>query len=266
MKKLLRNRFFTLSILYLFVITSMFFIISCGGDDDGGTALDTTPPTPPANLRVVSTSATQITLEWDHSTDNVGVTGYMVFMDGILEATVSYISSYDVTGLSPNTTYCFTVTASDAAGNVSDPSDQLCQTTSDISTDTDPPDTPTGLNVKGSTNQIFLSWNPSAAQDVVGYKVYRDGIFIKFLPIMSTSNRNDSGLAASSAITASALITYTDLGLNAGTFYCYRVTAVDGSGNESGYSPSHCAYTSNPGAEPPPPPCEPNGEVPVIGE
>src|SRR5437667_118862 len=39
---------------------------------------DTTPPTAPTNLTATAASASQINLAWTASTDNVGVTGYMV--------------------------------------------------------------------------------------------------------------------------------------------------------------------------------------------
>ncbi len=39
---------------------------------------DTMPPSAPANLAVTSASSTQVNLSWTASTDNVGVTGYMV--------------------------------------------------------------------------------------------------------------------------------------------------------------------------------------------
>src|SRR2546425_5633721 len=39
---------------------------------------DTTPPTAPANLTATAASASQINLAWTASTDNVGVTGYLV--------------------------------------------------------------------------------------------------------------------------------------------------------------------------------------------
>jgi glucose/arabinose dehydrogenase len=46
------------------------------------------PPTVPANLHVVGTSGTCVTLAWNPSVDNVGVVGYHVFVDGAPAATV----------------------------------------------------------------------------------------------------------------------------------------------------------------------------------
>src|SRR5439155_3312402 len=41
-------------------------------------AADTTPPTAPSSLTATAASTTQINLAWTASTDNVGVTGYLV--------------------------------------------------------------------------------------------------------------------------------------------------------------------------------------------
>ena len=48
----------------------------------GGGGPDTSPPTQPGNLAVSNEQDTQVTLTWNASTDNVGVTAYEVFVDG----------------------------------------------------------------------------------------------------------------------------------------------------------------------------------------
>jgi chitinase len=59
-------------------------------------------------------------LTWNAATDNVGVTGYRVYRNGVLVSTVSG-TSYTDTGLVAGTTYQYRVTAIDAAGNESTP-------------------------------------------------------------------------------------------------------------------------------------------------
>ncbi|EPY11018.1 fibronectin type III domain-containing protein [Paenibacillus alvei] len=82
-----------------------------------GSGGDTTPPTAPGNLQVTGKSATSVILSWSASTDNVGVTGYTVSY-GTNAVNVSDTTA-TITELTPNTNYVFTVTAKDAARNVS---------------------------------------------------------------------------------------------------------------------------------------------------
>ncbi|EWM18579.1 proprotein convertase P-domain-containing protein [Kutzneria sp. 744] len=84
----------------------------------GGGGSDSTPPTVPGSPRITGTSATSVSLAWDASTDNVGVTGYDVYNGSSLAASVAQTSA-TVTGLNPDTAYTFTVKARDAAGNAS---------------------------------------------------------------------------------------------------------------------------------------------------
>ena len=80
-------------------------------------APDYEAPTPVSNLTAAAT-ATSVQLSWDPASDNVGVTGYEVFVDGVLAAFTSNLN-YEVTGLDPSTMYQFEVYALDGAGNQS---------------------------------------------------------------------------------------------------------------------------------------------------
>ncbi|MCL6275430.1 fibronectin type III domain-containing protein [Muricauda sp. 2012CJ35-5] len=70
-------------------------------------------------------SQTTVDLSWSGATDNVAVTGYKVFKDGVLDATLGNVSTYQVTSLSAGTSYDFTVTALDGDGNESPASSVL---------------------------------------------------------------------------------------------------------------------------------------------
>ena len=94
----------------------------------GGGGGDTTPPSAPTNLRVTGTSSSSISLAWNASTDNVGVTGYDVYRAGT-RVTTTTGTSYTDGGLAASTTYTYTVYARDAAGNVSTASNQASGTT-----------------------------------------------------------------------------------------------------------------------------------------
>ncbi|MFJ8917094.1 fibronectin type III domain-containing protein [Amycolatopsis sp. NPDC102389] len=84
----------------------------------GGGNGDTTAPSAPGNARSTGTTSNSVSLAWDAATDNVGVTGYDVYNGSVLMTSVTGTSA-TVTGLSPDTSYAFTVKARDAAGNVS---------------------------------------------------------------------------------------------------------------------------------------------------
>ncbi|MGE5527804.1 MAG: discoidin domain-containing protein [Patescibacteria group bacterium] len=98
------------------------------GEWSAGGGGDTETPTAPANLAATAVSSSQIDLTWTASTDNVGVTGYKVFRGGVEIDTVAG-TTYQDTGLTPNTTYSYYVKAFDAAGNVSPQSNTAQATT-----------------------------------------------------------------------------------------------------------------------------------------
>ncbi|GKU79458.1 lytic polysaccharide monooxygenase [Paenibacillus sp. L3-i20] len=82
---------------------------------------DTVAPSAPPALHVMGApTSTSIWLMWSASTDNVGVQSYRVYRGTTLVATVSGSTlDYVVNGLTPSTTYTYTVKAVDAAGNES---------------------------------------------------------------------------------------------------------------------------------------------------
>ncbi|MFO8006741.1 MAG: PA14 domain-containing protein, partial [Candidatus Brocadiia bacterium] len=93
--------------------------------------------------------------------------------------------------------------------------------------DTTPPAAPTGLTATAaSESQVNLNWDDNTEGDLDSYNVYRDGSQIA------------TGVASSS---------YSDTGLSPSTQYCYTVTAVDTSSNESTESAQDCATTLAPG-------------------
>lgn len=104
----------------------------------GGTApiADTTAPSTPLNLLASNSTTSSLQLNWTSSTDNIGVTGYDVYMNGSLKVTVTSTSS-SITGLSSGTTYSFYVKAKDAAGNYSSNSSTINATTTATSLVTD---------------------------------------------------------------------------------------------------------------------------------
>ncbi|MBD3421610.1 MAG: hypothetical protein GF398_15955 [Chitinivibrionales bacterium] len=89
---------------------------------------DTEPPSTPANVRVTDKSTRSLTIAWNASQDNTGISGYEVYNGTILVASVNATSAtYD--GLNPGTPVSLFVVAKDVAGNVSSPGDTLRDTT-----------------------------------------------------------------------------------------------------------------------------------------
>ncbi|NER13111.1 hypothetical protein GWK08_06650 [Leptobacterium flavescens] len=80
-------------------------------------AQDTEAPSQVTGLSLISSTGTTADISWTAATDNAAVSGYKVYKDGVLEATLGDVLSYSVTALTPNSTYSFTVSATDAAGN-----------------------------------------------------------------------------------------------------------------------------------------------------
>ncbi len=132
-------------------------------------ALDTQAPSAPANLTASSVTQTALSLSWTASTDNVGVTGYDVYRGSTRLTTVTG-TSYNVTGLTANTAYTFSVKAKDAAGNESVSSNTVNVTTAGT---TNP--APTYCSADGNagpegiTNVTFAGINNSSVRNASGY-------------------------------------------------------------------------------------------------
>ncbi len=173
-------------------------------------APDTTAPTAPT-LVASGTTTTSTNLSWSGATDNIAVTGYDVFRNGVLLGSTTTATTFAVTGLASSTTFAFTVKAKDAAGNSSLASNTVNVTT--LTPDTTAPSTPT-LSASGTTSSgTTLSW--TAATDnvaVTGYNVYR-----------GTTLLGSTTTATTFAVT----------GLTASTAYTFYVQVRDAAGNIS---------------------------------
>jgi len=198
---------------------------------------DTEAPSVPTNLIATAASSSQINLTWTASTDNVGVTGYKVYRDGVLVNGNVTGTTYQDTGLSPSTTYSYTVSAFDGMNNTSAQSASSSATTqSPPPPDTTPPSAPTNLTAGTvTTTQVPLSWAAStdpAPGSVAGYHVFRC---------------QGAGCTTFSQVTGSlvAATNYTDTGLSAGTTYRYKVVAVDSANNMSADSNLLSVTTQN---------------------
>jgi chitodextrinase len=185
-----------------------------GGYDFRSDYLDTFPvpgataPTAPVILGSPQQTPTSIALTWAAAYDSAYSStdlSYAVYRDGQLAGTVpAGTTSFTDTGLSPGA-YTYTVTATDPAGNTSQPSAAFTQPTQRCP----PPPAPTGLTAtaEGGTT-VSLGWNavtgPGAGCNVVGYLVKRGG----------------------AAIAAPGGTSYTDNSAASSTRYTYKVQAI----------------------------------------
>ena len=173
------------------------------------TGPDLEAPTTPTNLAVTDITENSATLNWSASTDNVGVTGYNVFLDGDLAGT-SANTSFDFSGLSADTQYMASVQAFDAAGNTSG-SAMISFTT--LSIDNEAPTAPTNVTASNITeNSARIDW--VASTDNIGVVQYNVTVNNAFLGSTPTTTFNLTGLVPV-------------------TTYNVEVRAEDAAGNES---------------------------------
>jgi chitodextrinase len=173
---------------------------------------DTQAPGLPTNVRTSNVAQTTLTLSWDASTDNVGVTGYNVYQGSTLLGTVAG-TSYNVTGLTAATAYTFSVRAKDAAGNTSAPGSTSVTT---ASASTPPPCTPTvtylsDLSWSSATN----GWGPVERDRSNGEQAGGDG---RPLTLNGTTYAKGLGVHSPSEITYNLGGTYSrfraDIGID----------------------------------------------------
>ncbi len=211
---------------------------SGGGGSGGGTA-DTLPPSAPLTLASSASTTTSITVGWPVSTDNVAVTGYGRYRNGVLLSSGSS-TSYTFTGLTCNTSYTLGVDAFDAAANRS------ARTSGSFTTaacggggggaDTQAPSVPQGQSLTPGQTSVTMGW--TAATDnvgVAGYRAFKDGV-------------------AQGTTTA---LSYTFPGLTCATTYTFALEAYDAAGNASNRALATGTTATLACDSPPPPPPPP---------
>jgi chitodextrinase len=188
---------------------------------------DTTAPSTPTSLHATGSTPASISLAWNGSTDNVGVTGYGVYKGSTVAGNATS-TTYTVSGLACGTSYTLAVDAVDAAGNRSAKT-SITTTTASCAppADMQAPTTPGNFIVVGTTGTtITVTWSQSL--DNVGVTDY--GLY-----------RNNT-LAGSTPGTS-----YTYGGLTCGTTYTLAVDAADAARNRSGKSTISASTAACPG-------------------
>ena len=180
---------------------------------------DTQAPTAPTNVTLSNITLNSINISWSASTDNFGVTGYNIYVDGILEAQTTNTNS-TIVALNTNTDYNFTIIARDLINNMSAAASISGKTLED----TEAPSIPINLSISNETDSsVKVSWTPSTDNNAVhGYEVYVDNS-------LKETNTNSF---------------YTVSGLNTSTTYAIEIVAYDIDNNKSDKSNSINATTT----------------------
>ncbi len=168
---------------------------------------DITIPSAPQNL-VADATPYSATLRWDAV---AGATSYNIYLlDEVIGTTTS--PEYTITGLDPEETYVYHVSAVNAKG-------ESAKTGVEFTTPLPLPDAPQNLVATAVGSAVELTW--TASFEATSYKVY-----------------DDKGLVAEGISSTN----YTVYDLEAGQ-HCFTVTAVNAVG-ESGASNTACAKTT----------------------
>jgi uncharacterized repeat protein (TIGR03806 family) len=102
---------------------SMLIVTSCGSDDDA--YVDNEQPSSPLNLVITNSSIGDWMIAWEMATDNEGVSGYNIYVDGLLlQGNVSG-TNFTISNLTDYNQYSVFVTALDAEGNESEISNTI---------------------------------------------------------------------------------------------------------------------------------------------
>lgn len=183
------------------------------GDDEA--------PSTPTDVAASNQTTTSIDLSWTASTDNVGVTGYNVYIDGVYSKPTTTTSA-QITNLTPGTAYSFEIEAKDQFNNKSVKSTAInASTTADTTAPSVPSDV-AASNISGTGFKV--SWTASTDDTAVsGYDIYVDGTL------------NGSATA----------LNYTVTGLTVSTTYAISVLAKDGSDNASDQSTAISVTTTD---------------------
>jgi putative cell wall-binding protein len=140
-----------------------------------------TAPTPPTNLHETAKTHTSVSLAWTApaSTGGTAIGHYLVYKTGTLVATLGTTLTDTVTGLSPGTTYHFTVKAENGV-STSAASNSAAVTTTAVA-----PTPPRNLHETASTStSVSLAWTAPASTGgtaVQHYLVYKTGTLVATL-------------------------------------------------------------------------------------
>jgi chitodextrinase len=178
---------------------------------DMNAPLDTQAPGAPANLTATATSASTISLAWTAATDNVGVAGYRiercqgVGCSSFTQVATSTGSTYNDSGLVPDTSYAYRVRATDAANNLGPYSNTGSATTTTQTTPTSGLVAAYGFNEGSGTTIADISGN-GITGTLQGATWTTGGKYGNALSFNGTSSYVDLGNPAALQLTGSMTV------------------------------------------------------------
>ncbi|KRF04509.1 hypothetical protein ASG89_21940 [Paenibacillus sp. Soil766] len=178
------------------------------GGPGGVVQLTISSSSTPVNLNASSTTSVSTTLTWNAVP---GADVYNIYMNGSNTAIATVTNTtYTVSGLTSNSKYTFTMTASNGAD--SDQSGAINVLTT--------PNNPTGLKETDGDKQVMLAWSPVSGTETVNYSIYEG------------TAPGSYGTTPIAMVTGS---TFTATGLANGITYYFAVKASN-EGGSSDYS------------------------------
>ena len=188
-------------------------------------APDNAPPTAPLNLSATASGTAAINLAWGASTDNVGVTGYELYRADLVPPLAVLgpgTLTYQDTGLTPDTTYTYSVLARDAANNPSATAGPQSATTDAL-----PPPPPSQLTLLPIADSYVDSSSPttnygtSTSLRFDGSPIVQSYLMFDLTGISGTITKATLRVYANTASSAGYTVgatgsTWTETGLNAG--------------------------------------------------
>ncbi|KIQ59096.1 hypothetical protein RL74_12405 [Pseudomonas fluorescens] len=132
---------------------------------------DVEPPTQPGKPEATNITDHSVDLQWPPSSDNVGVTGYRVFVNGFPYIFPSPVTSQRILGLINGAYYWVFVCALDADGNFSTPGPvTVFKTTGEAPVP--PPLAPTAVSIAPLTStSAQLQWTQGEGEMVTGTRI-----------------------------------------------------------------------------------------------
>ncbi|MCI0551975.1 MAG: FG-GAP-like repeat-containing protein [Anaerolineae bacterium] len=217
----------TNGVVYFFRITAVDTALSESVFSNEVSATPTTSdpnPAAPQNLQA-TVGNQQVTLTWNANTEP-DFLRYRIY-GGTSPNPVTKIDSVNsisnatkaISGVTNGITYYFRITAVDAALQESGYSNEVIATP--VAVDL-PPAAPANLRVTAGDQQVTLVWNANSESDFLRYRIYRGTA-----PNPATKVDSVGGIANTTRIIT---------GLTNGVTYYFRIRAIDGALQQSGYS------------------------------